>query len=335
MQHEIRNVAVIGAGTMGHALAMVHAIGGLHVTLQDIDLKRLQAAPDLIASALDTLISTGTVEKAARQLVLDRIVVEPNLEQSVRNVDLIVEAVVEDRDIKREVYAKINEQAEDNTILASNTSYLDVFPLIPQSRQSYSMVAHWYTPPYIVDLVDIAPGPETHDFVIEKVASLYRGFGKHPVVFDKLIPGYIANRLQAAMNLEAFKLLDEGLVDVEAIDDSLRHGLVLRWSLLGLLMKADYTGLEMTQLSLRNRMYSPPQPTGASTTVDRLVAAGKTGVIAGAGFYDYEGKSAAVLFQERDKRLLELKKTLTDLEAETNVDQESVITGGNNGINQK
>lgn len=311
----INSVAVVGAGTMGHALAMVHAIGGLPVVLQDVDENRLQAAPKLIGSALDTLIGSGSFAASSKSTVLDQISLQPSLAKTVENVDLIVEAVVEDRDVKRVVYRQIDEAAKASTIIASNTSYLDVFPLIPASRQRHAMVAHWYTPPYIVDLVDIAPGPETDPNVIQAVSELYHQFGKVPVVFDKLIPGYIANRLQAAMNLEAFKLLDEGLVDVQAIDDSLRHGLVLRWSLLGLLMKADYTGLEMTQRSLSNRMYTPPQPTGASRTVDRLVAEGKTGVQAGAGFYDYGDKSAEQLFQDRDVRLLELKQALSDIES--------------------
>lgn len=315
VKKDIQNVAIIGAGTMGHALAMVHAIGGLQVFLQDVDQERLQAAPGLIVSALDTLIAAGSLASSEKQSILDRISLAAALDQAVDGADLIVEAVVEEPEVKRVVYQQIDSLAPDDAILASNTSYLDVFPLIPPARQARSLVAHWYTPPYVVDLVDIAPGPETDASLIQQVASLYRDFGKNPVVFDKLIPGYIANRLQAAMNLEAFKLLDEGLVDVKAIDDSLRHGLVLRWSLLGLLMKADYTGLEMTQRSLRNRMYTPPQPTGSSETVDRLVAEGKTGVAAGAGFYDYEGKSAATLFQERDIRLLELKKALGEIES--------------------
>jgi len=312
----IQSVAVVGAGTMGHALAMVHAIGGLSVVLQDVDAKRLEEAPGLIESALITLIESGAVPDAHRSTILDRITLQPTLDKTVDAADLIVEAVVEDRDVKRLVYSQIDELARPDAIIASNTSYLDVFPLIPARRQSRAMVAHWYTPPYIVDLVDIAPGPETDPNIIVAVADLYRQFGKVPVVFEQLIPGYIANRLQAAMNLEAFKLLDEGLVDVKAIDDSLRHGLVLRWSLLGLLMKADYTGLEMTQRSLSNRMYTPPEPTGASLVVDRLVSEGKTGVIAGAGFYDYGGKSAEQLFQDRDVRLLELKKALIDIESD-------------------
>ncbi len=312
---EIDQVAIVGAGTMGHALAMVHAIGGLNVCLQDVDQSRLQAAPGLIASALDTLIGAGGLGEELRQTVLDRIRLVPQIDAVVADADLIVEAVVEDPEVKREVFQQIDAAARPDAIVASNTSYLDVFPLIPNARQERSLVAHWYTPPYIVDLVDIAPGPQTDEALVQQVASLYRGFGKNPVVFEKLIPGYIANRLQAAMNLEAFRLLDEGSVDVKAIDDSLRHGLVLRWSLLGLLMKADYTGLEMTQRSLRNKMYTPPTPTGSSAVVDRLVGEGKTGVAAGAGFYDYGDKSSATLFQERDIRLLELKRALTEIES--------------------
>src|SRR5262249_20018835 len=131
---------------------------------------------------------------------------------------------------------------------------------------------------------------------------------KKPLLLKRFVPGFIANRIQAAVSLEAYALLDEGLAEPQEIDDAIRYGLALRLPVLGHLKKADYTGLEMVQRALANRSYEPPPVRGNCATVDRLVAGGRTGVMAGKGFYDYGGASPETLFRERDRKILRLKK---------------------------
>ena len=133
-----------------------------------------------------------------------------------------------------------------------------MFPLIPARRQPLSLIAHWYTPPYICDLVDLAPGPETRPDVIETMRALYAGMGKEPIVFKTMLEGYVANRLQAALHLEVFHLLDEGLVTASDIDRSIRHGLALRFATLGVLRKADFTGLDMVRRAIAASEPPPP-----------------------------------------------------------------------------
>ena len=311
---DIKNVAVLGAGTMGHALALVHAIGGLDVRMTDNNEETLARAPGLIASALDTLIAAETFDKADRSAVLERISSVDTLAEAVAGADLIVEAVVENIDVKREVYAQVDAVAGDRAILASNTSHLDVFPLIPTRRQPQSLIAHWYTPPYICDLVDLAPGPETRPDVIETMRALYQAMGKEPIVFKTMLEGYVANRLQAALHLEIFHLLDEGLVTASDIDRSIRHGLALRFATLGVLRKADFTGLDMMRRALANKTYEPPPVRGHSPTLERLIGEGRGGVMSGAGFFDYGGRPADELFRARDIELLQLKQALEAIE---------------------
>ena len=312
-----RNVAVIGAGTMGHALALVHASGGCRVRLQDVDGAALDRASALIDGALATLIDAGNIEPAQATTAIDRIEAVAHLTDAVQDADLVVEAIIEDVDVKRQVFAAIDAAAPVEAIVASNTSHLDIFPLVPEARQARCLITHWYTPPYIVDLVDLAPGPATASEVMETMRTLYVGFGKHPIVFASFVSGYVANRLQAAMNLEIFRLLDDGQVTARDIDESIRHGLALRLATMGQLEKADYTGLEMMQRALANRTYEPPRTTGRSRTLDQLVAAGRTGVMAGAGFYDYGDASPSELFRRRDVKLLRLKNVLRDIEMES------------------
>jgi 3-hydroxybutyryl-CoA dehydrogenase len=307
-------VAVLGAGTMGHALALVHALAGSAVRLQDVRPEALERARGLIGAALATLCEAGEVAAEAAARTPDRITPVGSLEAAVEGADLVIETVVEDREVKREVYAAIARAAPAEAIVASNTSYLDVFPLMPEALGPRAAIAHWYTPPYILDLVDLVPGPSTEASVLDRLEAFYRAIGKRPVRFARPLAGYVANRLQAAMTAEIFRLLDEEGITPEVIDESIRHGLGLRLLLQGQLRKADYTGLELVAKALANRAYTPPPPRERSATLDRLLAEGRTGVLAGRGFYDYGGRSAAELFRERDRKLLALKRAWRAIE---------------------
>jgi 3-hydroxybutyryl-CoA dehydrogenase len=134
--------------------------------------------------------------------------------------------------------------------------------------------------------------------------------GKVPVVMKRFIPGYIANNIQAAIGLEVNRLLDEGYATPRDIDDAIIHGLALRIPIVGVMAKADFTGLALMQSELTNRSYQPPPVRGFSTTLDRLIADGRTGVIAGKGYFDWGGRSAEELLGERDRKLLALKRAL-------------------------
>ena len=310
-------VTVIGAGLLGHALALVHAAGGHPVKMQDISEKQLEIGVGLIASALGTMVDAGALDTAERAAIIDRITPIPTLGDAVADADLVVEAVVENVPVKTQVFAEIDAAAAMSAIIASNTSNLDIFPLVPARRQKRCLIAHWYTPPYIIDLVDLAPGPETDPNVMTAMQALYEGMGKKPVRFEKFINGYVANRLQAAMGLEITKLLDEGWASAEAIDNSIKYGLATRMALMGALMKADFTGLDMTQRGMANRTYDPPVPRGHSPTLDKLMAAGRQGVMSGAGYFDYGGMSPEQLFRNRDIGLLKLKAQVAQIEKNT------------------
>jgi len=307
-------VAVIGAGTMGHALALVFALGGHEVRLTDSSMTTLEKSGPLMEAALATLVAADEAPaEAGAEWLHHRVTRLPNLAETVEEADLIIEAIIEQPDAKRALFAEIDRHAPSAAIIASNTSYLDPFPLIPARRQARSLIMHWYTPPYLVDLVDIVGGLETDPRVVAFAREFCEGMGKMPIVMRKFIPGYVANRVQSAIALEVQKLLDEGIASAEEIDTAIIEGIALRLPILGVLAKADFTGLGFTQTSLRNRMYEPPPVRGRSDTVDRLVAEGRTGVMAGAGFYDWGGQDPATLFEARDRRLLELKRALRSI----------------------
>lgn len=312
----IHNVTIVGAGLMGHGLALVHALGECRVVMQDISAAQMDSAPKLIAVALDTLIDGGAVKASERDTVLARISTEPDLTKAVGNSDLVVEAVAEDIEIKRLVYSQIAEAAPDHALLASNTSHLDIFPLLPDTLKARSGIAHWYTPPYIIDLVDLVGAPEAGPEVVETLRALYAGMGKKPIVFAKFAPGYVANRLQAALGLEIYHLLDSGIATPEAIDDSIKYGLAARMAFLGHLKKADYTGLGLVQQIMSNAAYSPPPVRKQSPSIEDLVGEGRLGVASGGGFFDYAERPPAEWFSARDRALLKHKALVEKIERE-------------------
>lgn len=304
-------VAVVGAGLMGHALALVFALGGHQVRLTDNNPDSLARAPGLMATALATLAEAGeTGAGKDRQWLSSAVRCVPALADTVKGASLVIEAVVERPDVKRAVYEQLAALMEPDAILASNTSNLDIFPLVPERLQKRAIIAHWYTPPYLCDLVDLCPGPGTDPAAIATVRDMVAAMGKAPVVFRQMVQGYVANRLQAAMQLEVYRLLDEGLVTPKDIDDSVIHGLALRIPILGIMAKADFTGLPLMQQGLKNRSYTPPVPRERSETLDRLIAEGRTGVMSGKGYFDWGDRSPEELFRERDRKLLALKQAL-------------------------
>jgi 3-hydroxybutyryl-CoA dehydrogenase len=305
------DVAVVGAGLMGHALALVFALGGHQVRLTDNNPETLERAPGLMATALATLSAAGEADGTwNRQRLSKAVRCIPSLAETVQGAALVVEAVVERPDVKRALYAQLETMMAPDAILASNTSNLDIFPLVPEALKPRTIIAHWYTPPYLCDLVDLCPGPGTKPGVVETVRDIVAAMGKAPVVFKQMVQGYVANRLQAAMQLEVYRLLDEGLVTPKDIDDSVLHGLALRIPILGIMAKADFTGLLLMQQGMKNRSYTPPVPRDHSETLDRLIAEGRTGVMSGKGYFDWGNRSPEELFQERDRKLLALKQAL-------------------------
>jgi 3-hydroxybutyryl-CoA dehydrogenase len=199
------------------------------------------------------------------------------LSEAVDGTGFVIEAVTEDPEVKRNLFCELDQLLPEGAILASNTSYLNIFPLVPARRQSKTLIVHWYTPPYIINLVDIVPGPATDPAVLAHVKDVVIGLGQVPVVLRSFVPGYIANRIQSAITHEALQLLDSGIATRRGIDDAIVHGLALRLPILGHLAKADFTGLDPMRRAMANGTYAQPPARSRSQTLDELCAAGRTG----------------------------------------------------------
>jgi 3-hydroxybutyryl-CoA dehydrogenase len=311
---EIRNVAVIGAGTMGHAFAQVFAAHGFAVRLADNRPDALPAALAMIRANLETLAEEHRMQAEEIPTTLARIRQAADIEEAVAAADLAIEAVVEDRAVKQAVFAALDRHCPPHAILASNTSYLNIFDFVRTGRPDRVAITHWFTPPHIIPLVEIVCGPQTSPETAATLERLLTAMGKKPIVIRRFLPGFIANRLQSALTQEALFLLDNGYATAEEIDEAARSSFALRTPFLGVVKRFDYAGLDLTQKILRNRQYAPSQPIDRSAAVDRLIESGNLGVKTGRGFYDYGGRSPQDLARERDRKLLRLLKLLEELE---------------------
>ena len=173
-------VAVLGAGLMGHALALVYALGGHTVCMTDSNPETLERSLGLMQTALATLRDGGETDASWTDARLAAVVTRcATVAETLDGAELIVEAITEQEEAKRALYAEIDAQAPPGVIIASNTSALDIFPLVPERRQARTLIAHWYSPPYLVDLCDIVGGERTDPAVTELVRRLVAEMGKY------------------------------------------------------------------------------------------------------------------------------------------------------------
>ena len=311
--NKIRNVTIVGAGTMGHSLSQVFAQAGYNVWLNDIKEEILTKAQSLISSNLQTFVEMGRLEKSQPATILNRIHTTTKIEDAGKNADFVIEAIIEDAAAKKEMFKTLDQVCPPTAILASNTSYMDIFKFVETKRPDKVLSTHWFVPPHIVPLVEIVRGPATSQETVEVVKALITAVGKKPIVISKFLPGFIANRLQSALGNEVLFLLDNGYASAEDIDTATKASFGLRIPILGLVKRMDFTGLDLTQKILSNATYKiPPQQT-QSKTVDHLVAQGKLGVKTRSGYYEYGDRSTAEIMKERDIKLIKLREFLKEL----------------------
>lgn len=229
----MEKIAIIGSGLIGRAWAMVYARAGHAVTIWDKVPQAMQSAIGLIEAGLVDLHTAGLIsENPAR--VSARVRTVPTLAEALRDADYVQENTAEDLDIKRAIYREMDQLAPAHCILASSTS------TIQTSRFSEGLpgrarciVAHPVNPPHIVPVVEVSPAPWTSAEVVQRTLDLQTRVGQVPITVQREVEGFILNRLQAALLLEAWRLVQEGYVSVEDADKCIRDGLGLRWAFMG------------------------------------------------------------------------------------------------------
>ncbi len=302
---DIKKITVIGAGTMGPGITQIFAIGGYAVTMVDIFPEALEKGKQSLKNGLDTFVAEGMLTKSEADAAFARVSYETAYEAGVKDADLVMECVVERRDVKESVFAQLDALLPEDVIIASNTSALNIFEVIPERRLPYAVIAHWYAPAQMIPLVEVVKSEQAPQELADVMTALLEKCGKSPVQMKKFIRGYIVNRLQMCLNQEVFNLLDNDICTPEDIDKAVKTSFIPRAMVLGLCKRMDFGGLAMTGNNFKNHSYTMPPEKDMPVSLAKHLDKGELGVKTGKGFYDYTGVDMDALMAKRDKQLFE------------------------------
>lgn len=302
-----KNVVVIGTGTMGPGIAEMFALGGCRAVLvgRTADSVELGLARARLAAA--SLEAAGLISSGCAADAEARLSGSTEFDGAVCGADFVVESIIEDIAVKRECFRRLDAVAPPDAILASNTSGMSITEIASATGRPGRVAGmHWWNPPHLIPLVEVVRGDQTADATVSAVAEIAGGLGKVPVVVQKDVPGFIANRLQYALLREAVSMVEQGVASAEDIDLAMRAGPGLRYAALGPLEVADFIGLDVVKDVMDYLLAAMDPPSEPPALLAGLVGSGKLGAKAGEGFYSYRGRSMEELLRERDARLAAL-----------------------------
>ena len=281
----MKNISVIGAGTMGNGIAHVFAQNGFNVNLIDISQDALNKAIATIGKNLDRLVAKETISADEKAATLSRLTTLTDLKTGVANADLIVEAATENEKIKLEIFRQMDQFSNENAILATNTSSISITKIAAVTKRPEKVIGmHFMNPVPVMKLVEIIRGYKTSDEVTKTIMELSTALKKIPVEVNDF-PGFVANRILMPMINEAIITLNRGVADVEGIDTVMKLGMAHP---MGPLQLADFIGLDVC-LFIMNVLYTGLGETkyAPCPLLVNMVEAGNLGVKSGEGFYNY------------------------------------------------
>ncbi|MFC7061930.1 3-hydroxyacyl-CoA dehydrogenase family protein [Halobacillus seohaensis] len=286
----VQNIAVVGAGAMGHQIAMLSALGGYQTSLQDISEDSLHHAKVKLKDIMDKWVSKDKLSVEERDLAFERIHYTTDMREAAGEADLVIEAVVEKLDVKREVFTKIDEVAPRHAVLATNSSTI-VSSLLADatSRPGNVCNMHFFFPPLVMDCVEVVKGEHTSDESAQLAMGVCEQMNRTAVLLQKEISGFIANRILFAIQKEAMSLYEGGYADFKDIDKitrkALRHPI-------GPFELMDLSGIDIGYYVMQQKYAESGDPNDKpSQTIIDKVEAGEFGRKTGKGFYSYNSKA--------------------------------------------
>jgi len=284
---EIKTICVVGAGLMGHQIALQAAISGFETFCTDTSEVALNKAQDFASNWIGGRLEKGKITSIEADAIKQRLTFTTNLDTAACNADLVIEAIVEIVGIKRDLFARLDKICPPHAILATNSSYLVSSKIADAtSRPDKVLNMHFFNPALVMKLVEVVQGPHVSDETVEKAMEVCRALGKVPTRVNKEIYGFVANRVFAAIMTESLYMLDQGVASVEDIDNAIKFGLGHPMGPFALL---DLVGIDL-EYDVRMGRY---QDTGMaedkpSPALVERYAAGNFGRKSGKGFFDYK-----------------------------------------------
>lgn len=310
-QPRLGRATIVGAGRMGVGIAENFLIGGLTVRFTDANPEMTRAAQERLVERMRGHAAAGLIDEDAAALAATA-VAEESISEAVADADLVIEAVTEDIDVKRDVLGACDAGAPAGAIIASNTSSLPINELAQfVSRPERFLGMHWFNPPEWTPGVEVIPAEGTDPVVVKRVFELLVAIGKRPSIVAATT-GFVANRLQMALFCEAARCVEEGLASPREIDEVVRSCFGFRLPYFGPFQIADMAGLDVYRAVLHQHEQAFGERFKVPVRVEELVSEGRRGTASGAGFYDYGKAASDGLLVERDRRYAALSQLMHD-----------------------
>ena len=284
---QAKKVTVLGSGIMGHGIAQVSAMAGYHVSLRDVEQSFLDKAMEKIRWSLGKLVEKQKITEQESRTILSRISATVSLKDALSGSDLLIEAVPEDMNLKKKVYAEVESLADKNTIFASNTSTLPITEMASlTARPTRFIGVHFFNPPQLMPLVEVIPGEKTDAQITDFAMHFVNSLGKEPVLCKKDVAGFIVNRVFIPLVHEAAYCIDRDGVSMEVIDSAVKFRMAFP---MGIFELADYTGLDVVYKASYEMHSRDAKVIRTHPRIKQLFDEKKLGQKTGAGFYQYSG----------------------------------------------
>lgn len=309
--NQIKKVAIIGAGLMGHGIAQAFAQEGFPVKVTDTSESALAAVKDKIHSNLITFLEGELISDQEIEKILDRICIFTNLDEAVQEADFVTEVIFEDLEAKQNLFKEMEKYCSPDIILASNTSSFrmtDISSLMEKPERA--IITHWFNPPHLVPLVEVVLGKRTSEETYQMTNDLLVKIKKVPVRVWREIPGFLINRIQTALHREMYSLLEMGAANAEDLDLAVKASLGFRLASIGPLLIRDLAGLDVL-CKVEDWLV---KEIDSSTEVNKIlrdkVVQGELGVKTGKGFFEFTPESVEAIIKERDRQFVHRLKEL-------------------------
>ncbi len=287
---EIKQICVVGAGTMGSQIAQQCALHGYAVNLTDANPEMVGKGIESNRTQLQNRVNKGKMSQEEADTALGRVKGVADLEEAAGQADFVIEAVYEDLDVKRQLFARLDKICPPHTILASNSSTIVISKIVADNieRKDKACNMHFFHPVLVMRLVEVVKGPETSDETAEVTMELVRRIGREPVLMQKEVYGFIVNYVLMGLSRAAMYLYQEGYASFEDIDKALKLGLNHP---MGAFELADFSGVDIMHYSMLQRYKETGKPEDMPPPfLEEMIKEGRLGRKSGKGFYDYSGK---------------------------------------------